>query len=565
MAKIGIDLGTSNTLVARIVGEGNNRRPEICQIDGLPSVPSCIFLEKKALNSVVGQSAIELWASDQTDGGISFLSWKTYIGESKTLSVMGGTKITPELLTTKMVEYVLRRLCEGLGGLDIDSVLITVPHGWRKGTPEKCKQTQQAASQALLNNQPVSVTDTVVSEPVAAAAYWIWEHQAKYGAAELANKDILVCDIGGGTFDMSLIRIGSDRCYLDVLDAMNDNIAGDYADRLICGWVMQQFNEKNGTSWHTSPEDISGALTSGEMPWLRKWFLTCRNMKEVLSTRVRATSGLDMTCQPKSATFSVGNDNSMDAKINLETMSQILTPFYTHSRDSIRTFLNGRLPYAVLFSGGGSKILGIAEHIVHPVLTELSDGVTATAIMERISVNYEKADQAIALGAALVANEMVEVQERLLHDVGVVVTIHDLLAKALKLQTDRILLTPVLAKGSIIPAKFCSNKIKSVTTITPGNSTSVQIVMEDGITEPYPQDWKIVNGNLRESRTVEWSLEVDNYGVLRMTLGEDTVEGLSAPPSNVGVSVMKIVPVERNISDLPRVTIEELERALEQI
>ena len=138
-----------------------------------------------------------------------------------------------------MVEYVVGELSKGdLGRETIESVLITVPHGWRRENPEKCRKTRLAAAQAKVGNKNITVQELTVSEPVAAAAYWLWEARRKGLGEALQGKTVLVCDIGGGTFDLSLVRVGGENKPLDVVDAVNNNIAGNYVDALLLAWVL---------------------------------------------------------------------------------------------------------------------------------------------------------------------------------------------------------------------------------------------------------------------------------------------------------------------------------------
>ena len=140
---------------------------------------------------------------------------------------------------------------------------------------------------------------TTVSEPVAAAVYWLW--QAKHDGADLdfAGKHILVCDVGGGTLDLSLVRVGADDEPLTVVDAINNNYAGDSATALLMARAAKQYNNENGTSLPTDAEEILRQLGDEPIAQLRSWFVRpaddaegdvhpyCRQRCDAINNRLR--------------------------------------------------------------------------------------------------------------------------------------------------------------------------------------------------------------------------------------------------------------------------------------
>ena len=262
MAHIGIDIGTSNTLVA-LLGESGD--PEICEIDGSRMVPSVLHFEEGSGDPVFGQAARDLFEDPLSDPARSFRRWKLRIGSDTPLSGERWTNgrgqsvpLTPQTLTTILVEKVMNMVTGGLGGETIESVLVTVPHGWRREFPERCLATREAAAQAWVGEAALPVRAYTVSEPVAAAAYWIHEyHQAASAKSDsLSGKRFLVCDVGGGTFDLSMVKAGEPGEPLDVVDATNNDFAGDFADALLCSWACEQFNLKQSTTYPTDAKEI---------------------------------------------------------------------------------------------------------------------------------------------------------------------------------------------------------------------------------------------------------------------------------------------------------------------
>jgi molecular chaperone DnaK len=533
MAHLGIDLGTSNTLVALVTTQGY---PEILRIDGAEMVPSVVYIEEVGGNPIIGRAALDMWSEPDCDPASSFRGWKPLIGEGKVLGEIrpGGAgsdalQITPEYLTMLMVEFIASHIATGLGGEPIETVLVTVPHGWRRTTPEKCRTTREAASRARINGLPLCVQEITVSEPVAAAAYWINQSSGQ-SRHDLTNKTVLVCDVGGGTFDLSLIRIGGPSRPLDVVDAANSNFAGDYADALVCAWVCARFNEEYGTQYPTNAEAIvSATVSSGkEYSWLRGWIMKAQEIKHKMSERISnpARSGLIV---PVKQNFTDANGNYSAVSLDRQAFDKVLEPFYAKGQDLLRAFLHRPgidAPHAVVFCGGGSKLPGVREQIVSPVLNELYPA-EAEQILSRIQINPRRVDQAIALGAALIANGIITVQERLLHDVGIVMVVeHPEVLKALNLTPDQraILVTPILANKAPLPAVISSSDLGIHSSVAPGERLTITIVVDDDIQAPWAQNHMVSHPAGGERQSLYWGLKADVDGMLILTLKTETGE-----------------------------------------
>lgn len=533
MTKLGIDLGTSNTLAAYISDSGN---PEIVNIDNKNMIPSVVYFEEGGGNVLVGDLALEMYVDSQYNPNNSFRRWKLLMGEKdkegeiKLGQIIPGDNrstpidITPEYLTTLMIEHVIKTISSGIGGKNIDEILITVPHGWRREKPEKCKATRNAAEKALFKGKPVKVQPTV-SEPVAAAAYWIWErNKALKSDDELKNKSVLVCDIGGGTFDVSLIKVGGEKSYLDVVNAINNNYAGDYADALICAEVSKYCNENHNTRYPESAEQILKCIENNEVDILRGWMQTANEkIKKYLSDASRYMNINKI--KPTKKEFMYDEDTVLNIKfglkddpsLNVVGIERILEPFYEKNRDMLKKFISEE-PYAVVLCGGGSKIFGVMEHIIIPVLSELYGREKAVEISNRFDINLGKADQAIALGAALIANKKITIQERLLYDIGMVIGITADLSQKLGLKNgdQDVLLMPVLKKGQVLPAKFNSKDygIEGSITDAVNNTFEVKVVVDDGIGQPT-EDKISITADIRR-QNITWSFIADQEGNLHI-------------------------------------------------
>lgn len=503
MAHIGIDIGTSNTVVAVATDNGH---PEVRRIKDDALVPSVIAVTEHGGNCVAGRDAVDEWANPDRDAREIFRRWKLLMGDEKVLATMrfGGptsspVDITPEWLTTRLVEYVLGEITSGVGGEEVDSVLITVPHGWRRDTPHKCQATRQAAAMAQVDGKLVEVQNKTVSEPVAAAVYWLWEAQRDTeatSAKQYAGKHILVCDVGGGTFDLSLVRVGADGEPLVVVDAINNNYAGDYVTALIMARAAEQFNAEFNTSLPTEADEILRQLGESPTAGMRAWFVELQQMQKDLSTRIAfaARSGREPR-QKRSVVLqqSEDSDDQITFSMTAAQFIETLESFYAHGRELVRTFLRSHgapTPYAVVFAGGGSRIAGVANNIVGAALRDIAPR-DVDEILNRIQINDHKIDQAIALGAALVASGVVKVEERILCDIGLEVTLGEDLAKQLNATPGEVvLMTPILPRGSTLPARFSSQDYKFFIYVPAGNSVDIKIVIDDDPVAPYIQSWE---------------------------------------------------------------------------
>jgi len=522
MAHFGIDLGTSNTLVAKLNAA---KEPVIVYTDEGKMLPSAIYIGPSG-DQIIGQRALNSWADPSCDPARSFLSWKPAVGEDKVLARLPCgqdlVEITPEYLTTLLMEHIIGQLTAGdLGSESIESVLITIPHGWRRRNPKKCDAIRRAVERAI-SPRNITLQPHVVSEPIAAAAYWIWEARKKGLESKLQGNTVLVCDVGGGTFDLSLVQVGNEHRSLDVVDATNNDIAGDYVDALLLAHVCQKFNEQHHTNYPTTAESVLQALP--DSPLLRQWYITVRDLKRELSDNIRRYS----SPLPSQRAFIGDTVNSkMIIKLESEDFISCLQPFYAASRKLIQEFLKrnqNRLPAAVLLAGGGSRVAGLREHVLIPALKGFyPDEATVLSVIDRIPVNQIRTDEVIALGAALIANGVISVQERLLNDIGLILTIEDHgLASKLGLskeQATQVLITPILRKGAPLPAVFKGADLGVTLLITQGESLELELVVDEFTSHPWIQRHEIRHpGSEQRTMQVDWEISADVDGRLKLRL-----------------------------------------------
>ncbi|HVG19625.1 MAG TPA: Hsp70 family protein [Blastocatellia bacterium] len=204
----GIDLGTTNSAIARQEGLTTE---VLSGHDGL-LVPSVVHIGADGVTQV-GKAALERRFSDPTNTAIEF---KRLMGtESLIFFQASACQLSPVELSAELLKHLLER-ARGREGDVVEAAVITVPAMFQL---PQCEATKRAAELSGLKYAPL------LQEPIAAAI-------ASVGSAELREGYWLIYDLGGGTFDVSLVRSRGGR--LQVLDHDGDNhLGGKDFDRIL--------------------------------------------------------------------------------------------------------------------------------------------------------------------------------------------------------------------------------------------------------------------------------------------------------------------------------------------
>ncbi len=220
MAKIiGIDLGTTNSCVA--VFEGSEPIV-IPNPEGARTTPSVVAFSKTG-ERMVGQVA-KRQAITNPDRTIS--SIKRHMGTAFKTTI-DGKNYTPQEISA-MILQKMKADAEAYLGTTVTDAVITVPAYF---TDAQRQATKDAGKIAGLNVQ------RIINEPTAAAL--------AYGMDKENNQRILVFDLGGGTFDVSLLEI-SDGVFEVLATAGNNRLGGDDFDQRIINWIADKFQKENG-------------------------------------------------------------------------------------------------------------------------------------------------------------------------------------------------------------------------------------------------------------------------------------------------------------------------------
>lgn len=221
---IGIDLGTTNSCVA--VMEGGNP-VVIANSEGARTTPSVVAFSKSG-ERLVGQVAKH---QAITNPDKTVISIKRHMGSDYKVDI-DGKKYTPQEISA-MILQKLKTDAEAYLGETVNQAVITVPAYF---TDAQRQATKDAGKIAGLD------VKRIINEPTAAAL--------SYGIDKEEDQKIMVYDLGGGTFDVSIIEMG-DGVTEVLATAGNNKLGGDDFDQRIINWLVQEFKQSEGIDLST--------------------------------------------------------------------------------------------------------------------------------------------------------------------------------------------------------------------------------------------------------------------------------------------------------------------------
>ena len=215
---IGIDLGTTNSCVA--VYEGGEPIV-ITNPEGARTTPSVVAFSKTG-ERMVGQAAKR---QAITNPDRTVMSIKREMGSAHKVTI-DGKSYTPQEISA-MILQKLKADAEAFLGTPVTQAVITVPAYFSDAQRQATKDAGKIAGLEVLR---------IINEPTAAAL--------AYGLDKEVNQKIMVYDLGGGTFDVSLLEIG-DSVFEVLATAGNNRLGGDDFDKRIIDWIAEEFMKEN--------------------------------------------------------------------------------------------------------------------------------------------------------------------------------------------------------------------------------------------------------------------------------------------------------------------------------
>ena len=455
---IGIDLGTTNSCVA--VMEGGNA-VVIPNAEGARTTPSVVGFSKNG-ERLVGQTA-KRQAIANPERTIS--SIKRHMGSDYKVDI-DGKKYTPQEISA-MILQKLKTDAEAYLGQPVTEAVITVPAYFTDSQRQATKDAGQIAGLTVKR---------IINEPTAAAL--------SYGIDKEDDQRVMVYDLGGGTFDVSIIEMG-DGVQQVLATAGNNRLGGDDFDQRIINWMVEEFKKTEGIALSNDKMAVQRLKDAAEKAKIELSSTTTTNINIPFIT-ADATGAKHLDMNLTVAKFNELTKDLVDATMG--PVQQALSDSGLSPSD-----LN-----KILMVGGSSRIPAVQEAVRQKLGKEPFKGINP--------------DECVALGAAYQGGVLGgDVKDGLL--------LLDVTPLSLGLETMGGVCTKIIERNTTIPTKK-----SQIFSTAADNQSAVDIVVLQGEREFAKDNKQLGTFRLdgiapapRGVPQIEVTFDIDQNGIVHVT------------------------------------------------